>query len=857
MLEQSLKQSLETLFPPDQVLTRPVQLAAYQRDAGMEVGMPEAVVLPENCADIQKLARWAQQRQVPMTARGAGTSYTGGSIVRQGGIVVSFARMNSILEIDEISRLAVVQPGVVNNALQRRLQPLNLVYPPDPASQSVCTLGGNIAENAGGPHCLKYGVTGNYIMGIEAVLTSGEKVTFGGKALDYPEYDFTSLIVGSEGTLALVLAATLRLRRPYPSVKALTASFATVARAGEAVSAVIAAGLLPATIELMDGGMITIVDDYLQGGFPRHAGAMLIIDVDGYPESLETQLEEIAAILQQHETLEIKIAHSEEERQHLWRGRRSAGGAIARISPNEYLVDVSVPRSRLAEALQAINAIGQRYGFRIAYLAHAGDGNLHPSLLCDFSKPGEQDRVVQAGGEILQLCAEIGGTIGGEHGIGLEKRSYLPAMYPAEEITAMLQVKHCFDPDTLLNPGKIFPPEHKPLDAPGLAPRSHPGEFFIPTHASEAADGLRSQQLAKIPTYTSAGQTHWRGDPPPGTQLSTRLLHGIVSCSTDDLFVTVRSGTPIIEMQTALQQSGFWVPMTMLRTESTVGGALATNANGPLRSLYGGLRDQLLAVQVAMPDGRLLRFGRPLVKDIAGYNMSKLMVGNFGTLGLITEATLKLYPLPRARQSLIIQAPDLDTGAGWGFQALRLAVSCSGIVLISGNPGDRSAPGCTLIYTAEGHPIDVSVEIRNVLDLLNKYRACKPIQTTETNATLEWERSLSPADFLIRAATPPQSLPRLLSVLDVHAQDQVFAIDLMNSVLALGYRVQAQTDALLALRHVAEPSGYAIMAAGNRVLLHQIDPWGCPRPANNLMRSLKLRWDPGNILNRDEFVRIF
>lgn len=847
MLETSLKQSLQSVLPPEQILTTKVQTAAYQLDAGMERHIPEGVALPESASDVQKLVNWAARYGVPLTARGAGTSYTGGAIASENGIVISFARMKKILQVDEINRKVVVQPGVVNHVLQQHLQKFNLVYPPDPASYTVCTLGGNIAENAGGPHCLKYGVTSNYVIGLEVVLSNGQVVTLGGRTLDPPEYEFTSLVTGSEGTLGLVTSAILLLRHPFQGVQALTASFASLEQAGEAVSAIIAAGLMPATIELMDREMINIVEDYLHAGFPRQAGAMLIIDVDGYPESLDIQLAQIETILKQYQPLEVKLAHSPEERDIVWRGRRSAAGAISRTSPNELLVDVSVPRSRLAETIQAINRIGQNYRFRIGFLAHAGDGNLHPNILCDFAKEGEQERALDAAAEILRFCASIGGSISGEHGVGLEKRNFMSTMYSPAEIDAMLEVKQVFDPINILNPGKIFPPAHQPASPTPGAETTLPGDYFQPADPLEAADGLRALQSAAQPTYIVGGQTHWRGDTPGGTRLSTASLNDIKKLSTDDLYITAGAGIPLFELQAALREKGFWTPLAFFHPDSTLGGAIASNFNSPLRSLYGGVRDQLLATRIVLADGRLLRFGRPLVKDVAGYNMSKLMVGSFGTLGLLAEATLKIYPLPRARVSLIASPIDLRQGLMWGYEATRYMVACAGLVLTTDQGGSTR-----LIYTCEGHPQDVAAEIRLVRQLLTQQGASELIETTETHASHQWEQLFASADFVIRAAMDSGELRRLPDM--IPSAGQAIVMDIANGMLAMSCLPEDADGALRSLRQAIEPDGYAIMAAGARALLSQIDTWGTPRSSHNLMQRLKLRWDPADILNRGEFI---
>ncbi len=419
------------------------------------------------------MAAWAAKQGVALIARGSGTGLTGGSVAQQGGIVVSFSRMNSILQINTTGRQARVQPGVITADLHRSLAPLRLAYPPDPASQSVCTLGGNIAENAGGPHCLKYGVTGNYINSLEVVLAGGQLIRVGDETLDPPEYDLAGLLTGSEGTLGMVTEATVRLRRPPEAVTTLTAIFTSVEQAGRAVSAVIENRILPATIELMDGEMLAIVEAYLQSGLPSGAGAMLIFDIDGYPESLEAQVSEIRAVLQRFQPIEMRAASTAAEREQLWLGRRNAGGAISLISPNEYPLDVTLPRSRLGEGLAAINKIAAAHGFRTAILGHAGDGNLHPSLLCDLARPGEEQRVQRAGGEILALCAQMGGSIGGEHGIGIEKREYLPAMYAAARDRSHAGGQAGFRPTRSAEPGQNLSTRF-PTTTPGSSQRAAP-----------------------------------------------------------------------------------------------------------------------------------------------------------------------------------------------------------------------------------------------------------------------------------------------------------------------------------------------------------------------------------------------
>ena len=857
MLSAEQKQSLSSLLPPGQVIIGPASLVAYRWDAGLDHGHPLGVALPESAADVQRLASWAQEQGLPLIGRGSGTGYTGGAVAIHGGLVVAFSRMQAILEVDVDSRQATVQPGLINAHLQNHLSNLNLTYPPDPASHTVCTLGGNIAENAGGPHCLKYGVTSNYVLGLEAVLADGSLLRFGGAALDPPEYDFCSLVTGSEGTLALVTEATLLLRRPPPAVKTLTASFDSVARAGKAVTAVIAAGLLPATIEMMDGRMIAIIEEFLQTEIAPGAGALLIFDVDGYPESLDGQLAEIAQVLLPFQPLEIKTASTSAERDLLWRGRRSAAAAVARLAPNELVLDVSLPRSRLAEALSGINRLSAEHGFRVGYLAHAGDGNLHPNLLCDLSQPGELERVHQAGGQILRLCASLGGSIAGEHGVGVEKREYLPAMYSPGEIAAMLEVKQVFDPHGLLNPGKVFPVDSPPPQPPANTQSSLPDGALTPTRAAEAAEMLAALQQAGQATFISGGSSQWRLEPPEGRLLSTRSLVGISELSREDFYLRAQAGTHLEELRAELSALGLWVSLASPWPEATLGGILSARLHSPLRLLYGGISDALLAVQVALPDGRLLRFGKALVKDVAGYAMSKLFVGAYGSLGLLTEVTLKVLPKPPGQVSLLACASDMLSGVAWGLAILRQARNCAGLILLGGQENGCASGQPRLVFTAQGQPADLRVELQEVRGILQNCGAGQIEESASIGAVDLWAQALRPAGCALRAGIASGKLPSYLARLQPELQEAPYVIDIANGQVYCPddatHRDTAE-NRLTSLRRLGQPFGaHAVLLAGPRRWVSQIDAWGEPPQAQALMRQLKSKWDPANALNPGEF----
>ncbi|MCC6179407.1 MAG: FAD-binding protein [Chloroflexi bacterium] len=447
----------ERIVGPDGVLWRPYDLMLYEYDGSIDKARAEAVVFPRGALDVSAIVRLCNRRGVPYTARGAGTGLSGGAIPSQGGVLISFARMNRILEIDEENLRAVVEPGLVNLRLSQAVAHLDLLYVPDPSSQKACTIGGNIGENSGGPHTLRYGVTTNHTLALEVVLPNGEIVETGGKALDYPGYDLTGLFVGSEGTLGIVTKITCRLVPMAETVKTLLVVFPTVAAASHAVSGIIARRIVPAALEMMDNLCIQAVESRARVGFPLDAEAVLIVEVEGLAEEIETVAEEIAAVCRGYDALNVKVAQDDAERGRLWAARKGAFGAIGAITPDYYTVDGVVPRSKLPAVLAEIGEISKRSGLRIANVFHAGDGNLHPLVLFDADRPGETERTVEAGAEIMRLCAESGGSLSGEHGIGMEKKDLMPLIFSENDVEIMQRVKRALDPRGTCNPDKVFP----------------------------------------------------------------------------------------------------------------------------------------------------------------------------------------------------------------------------------------------------------------------------------------------------------------------------------------------------------------------------------------------------------------
>ncbi|HEX8966723.1 MAG TPA: FAD-linked oxidase C-terminal domain-containing protein [Chloroflexota bacterium] len=455
--EHPLVDALRRVLPAERVLWRDYDLMLYEYDGSIDKHRPLAVVFPLSTDEVSGVVSACNRFGVPFTARGAGTGLSGGAIPARGGVLISLARMNRILEIDVDNLRAVVQPGVVNLRLGQAVAASGLTYVPDPSSQKACTIGGNVGENSGGPHTLRYGVTTNHTLGLEVVLPSGDIIQLGGGATDSPGYDLVGLLVGSEGTLAIVTRVWVRLVPISETVKTILAVFANMDDAGSAVAGMIARRIVPAAIEIMDNLTIRAIESRGPAGYPVDAEAVVLIEVDGLREEVEAQSIAVQQVCQENRALSVRLARDEAERAALWAGRKGAFAAIGRITPDYYTVDGVVPRTRLPATLARIREISQESGFRIANVFHAGDGNLHPLILWDADEVGAEQRVVDAGAEIMRVCAAAGGSLSGEHGIGMEKKDLMPLIFSQDDVAQMLKIKTAFDPEGLCNPGKIFP----------------------------------------------------------------------------------------------------------------------------------------------------------------------------------------------------------------------------------------------------------------------------------------------------------------------------------------------------------------------------------------------------------------
>src|SRR5271170_1536651 len=457
MIAAEALRQIDQLLGPRGYLDRREDLTLYEYDGSVDKAQPELVAFPQTAADVAELVQIAREHRIPIVGRGAGTGLSGGVIARAGGMVMSFARMNRIVEIDLANERAVLEPGVVNLEITQAVDRDGYFYAPDPSSQKACTIGGNVSENAGGPHTLAYGVTTNHVLGIETVLPDGTPMTAGGKALDAPGYDLTGLLTGSEGTLALVTSITVRLMRRPEIVKTLLAIYDSPGDCADSVAEITARAITPAAIEMLDGVMLRMVEEATHAGYPMDAAAVLLIELEGLREAVEEQVEQIEQSCLGSRAREVRIARSEAERELLWKGRKNAFGAVGRVSPAYYVQDGVVPRTKVAPTLREIHRISEKYGLTISNIFHAGDGNMHPIILFNHHKPGELERAKAAGDEILRFCIAQGGSITGEHGVGMEKMELIGEQFPGETLDMIGRFKNLFDPACRLNPGKVLP----------------------------------------------------------------------------------------------------------------------------------------------------------------------------------------------------------------------------------------------------------------------------------------------------------------------------------------------------------------------------------------------------------------
>lgn len=652
--------NLNAIVGRENVLYTPDELLVYECDGlPQHKHRPRAVVFPSSTEETSAVMRELARANVAFTPRGAGTGLSGGALALNSGVVIEFARMRKILRIDAENRLAVVQPGVVNLHVSRAAAEYGLYYVPDPSSQPSCTIGGNIAESAGGIHCLKYGTTTDHVLGCRVVLAGGEIVDLGFNANGY---DLLGTFVGSEGTFGITTEATLRLTQIPPAIRTLLAEFGEVDDASHAVSAIIAAGVMPAALEMMDREIIRAVEaSVFAAGLPPDAGAALLIELDGLEAGLDDEARKVTSICMEYGARNCRLAHDEAERKKLWAARKGAFGAIGRISPDSMIQDAVVPRSRLPEVLRAAYEIAGRHQLRIANVFHAGDGNLHP-LICFDSRFADQVKAVkEAGRELMEVCVAAGGTITGEHGVGLDKRELLPLVFSEADMNAMLSVRAAFDPLGLCNPGKIIPMLRGCGEAsaittenpPRITPNSHSSEPST-TSTEEVADIMKQAAAKRLTVSVVGGGALASREQNTDLVIQTERLNQIIEHEPADLIAVAQAGVTLAAFNDKLSENGQWLPLDPPNDgRATLGGVVATGLGGAQQFGYGRPRGSVIGMTVVLADGNIIKAGGRVVKNVAGYDLCKLFTGSYGTLGVITELIFKLRPRP-AREATVI-----------------------------------------------------------------------------------------------------------------------------------------------------------------------------------------------------------
>ncbi len=454
--------ALRAIVPDEGVIAAEREMKPFESDGLTAYRQtPMVVVLPETTAQVAEVLRYCHAEGIKVVPRGAGTSLSGGALPLADGVLLGMAKFNHIRDIDFANRVVVVEPGVTNLAVTDAVAHAGFYYAPDPSSQIACTIGGNVAENSGGLHCLKYGMTTNNVLGCEIVLMNGEVLRIGGKHLDSAGYDLLGIITGSEGLLGVVTEVTVRILKRAETQRAMVVGFPSSEDAGACVSAIIGVGIIPAGMEMMDRPAIHAVEEFTHSGYPLDVEALLIVEVDGTSAEVDHLIERVEAIAKKHRAVSCQVSNSEEQRLLFWAGRKAAFPAVGRISPDYYCMDGTIPRAKLPEVLARTRALSKKYGLRVANVFHAGDGNMHPLILYDSNKPGELERAEDFGADILRLCVEVGGVLTGEHGVGVEKRDLMPVMFSEIDLDAQQRVKCAFDEKGLLNPGKVFPKLHR------------------------------------------------------------------------------------------------------------------------------------------------------------------------------------------------------------------------------------------------------------------------------------------------------------------------------------------------------------------------------------------------------------
>ncbi len=857
MVEQpkELIRNLRQIVGKENVLTSRTHSELYSYDASLARGGPDLVVFPATTSEISQIVKAAHRAGVDWVPRGFGTNLSGGTVLPGSGLVVGLTRFNRILEINPRGRYAVVQPGVTNLELQTALADVGFFFAPDPASQKVATLGGNVGENSGGPHCLKYGVTTNHILMLETVMADGRIVQLGAPALDPPGYDMRGAFIGSEGTLAIVTEMMVRIMPKPEMVITLLAVYDSIVDAARSVADITAAGIVPATLEMMDATVIHAVEDSYACGYPRDAAAVLIIEVEGPSAGLQDQSRRIRDLCHRNRCRNIRQAKNDAERDRLWEGRRGAFGAVARLAPNYLVNDGTVPRDRLPEALAKVGAIVRDFGFDHGNVFHAGDGNLHPLIFFDSRDAGELERVEKAGWQIMQTCADLGGTISGEHGIGQEKLDAMRMVFSEADLAAQRRLKSAFDPDHRLNPGKVIPaplrsgvPDPYPPDSPCRPSYDVAGEY----HLQKQIKAAISKPSGLLPLGSGSLRNFGNRENRPLEVIESRTLSGIIEHNPANQVVTAGAGMRLAELQQFLADHNQWLPLRppLAGTSHTLGGIVALAHCGPERFSYGAPRDLILGLRFISGEGEIVNAGGRVVKNVAGYDMTRLLTGSAGTLGLITQATMRVATLPE--QCYVLKG--CGALADCCRIAMELPASNSPPVFTVGLPKAEagSHDSWTLGVGFEGFAPQVDDQLDRLSSVYEKYGLT--VSPPEHYDCYEgWIghqcANLIQPDFLCRIHCRPDRLPNLLAQSAESLSNPVAWADFGSGCLWVTFDSLEVSEWRLLTHMANRHHGHAVLVKATDKFKRDHDVFGPSRASWTIMRRIKAVLDPHHIFS--------
>jgi glycolate oxidase subunit GlcD len=857
MLSDELISNLRRIVGPSQVSVSRAETELYSYDASLAKGQPGVVVFPGNTGEAARIVKIVRQADIPFVPRGFGTNLSGGTVLVSGGVVICLSRLNRIIDISPQRRCAVLQPGVTNLELQDALAPLGFFYAPDPASQKVATLGGNVGENSGGPRCLKYGVTTNHVLGMEVILASGEVVRIGGAAYDPPGYDLRGVMVGSEGTMGIVTEVTVNILPLPEAIITLLVIYDDIADAARSVTDIISAGIVPTTLEMMDAPIIKAVEDSYACGYPRDAAAVLIIEVEGLPVGLQDQVAQISELCRKNQCRDIHEAKDDSERNRLWEGRRGAFGAVARIAPNYLVNDCTVPRTKLPEALSRVAAIVKKYNFEHGNVFHAGDGNLHPLIFFDSRDADQLKRVKKAGWEIMEACVGLGGTISGEHGVGLEKLDAMRMVFNEQDLSAQRALQQAFDPGKILNPGKVIPLSDKKENTLDLSPSGKIGASSTGIAAeAEIIDKIQhAASTGKALLPTGCGTLRHFGNLSNGTAefLNSSEINEVIEFDPNNQVVTAGAGLALDQFQGELADKNQWLPIRppfSIQSHS-IGGVMALGACGPERMHYGAPRDLILGLRFINGSGQKISTGGKVVKNVAGYDMTRLMIGSAGTLGLITEVTCRVTTIPERCRTISAEG-SLAACAALAGKLITSQLSPVFVAAIPANKEDAKIDNESwkLMTGFEGFEKIVAEQLKRTANMLEKgglelkNQEEYPVQDG-IFGDIYIELGQSP--FVLRADVPLDEVAGFVKLLSSRLTDADMFVDFGCGRMLAGFEVMQDEVWRQICDLCDQRNGHVLMERAPVEFKKQNDVFGTARPEWQIMHRIKAALDPHTI----------